>query len=227
MLAEDHLPGSNVGPVLNAMIRNQFLRLMDGDRFFYTGDPFLQSPEVKAILDIDDVTLGNVIAGTQRDRTCRTTSSSTGRCCSSRPRRAAPTSRWSPPLGVVTIIEQPERQRSRRPALRTVERRGPGRVERSNDVFNLFIATANGGIEDGVLAFGRGGTGDRLNVFGRPLINDTFTVTNTSFSTGSVTGLRRGGGNPADNAITLAVAGRDVDVNGNDLLHSGSRRPAS
>ena len=44
MLAEDHLPGSNVGPVLNAMIRNQFLRLMDGDRFFYTGDAFLQSP---------------------------------------------------------------------------------------------------------------------------------------------------------------------------------------
>src|SRR5262249_51660162 len=57
----------------------------------------------------------------------------------------------------------------------------------------------------------------RLNVYGRPLIQDAFTVADTSFATGSVTGLRRGGGNPADNAITLAVSGRRVGINNNTI----------
>ena len=40
-LAEDHLPGSSVGPLIHAIVGNQFERLRDGDRFFYTNDPFL------------------------------------------------------------------------------------------------------------------------------------------------------------------------------------------
>jgi hypothetical protein len=92
------------------------------------------------------------------------------------------------------------------------------------DVFNIFMAASNGGIEDGIVAYGRGsaaGTMDVLNIYGRILQHDTFTVADTSFSTGSVTGLRRGGGNPADNAITLSVSGRDVDVNGNKIHSTG------
>jgi hypothetical protein len=34
-LAEDHLPGSSVGPLINRVLSDQFLRLRDGDRFFY------------------------------------------------------------------------------------------------------------------------------------------------------------------------------------------------
>ena len=40
ILAEDHLPGSSVGPTANAVITDQFLRLRDGDRFWYQNDRF-------------------------------------------------------------------------------------------------------------------------------------------------------------------------------------------
>jgi peroxidase len=221
MLAEDHLPGSNVGPVLNAIIGNQFLRLMDGDRFFYTGDEFLQSPEVRAVLNINNITLGRIIelntaaTGLQDnvffDRSVLFVEA---------PDNGSNISVVAG-AGLVTVVNN---QNGQVLGLRTL-----GSVERvilvgsafNSDVFNMFLGGANDRIEDGVVAYGRGGTGDRLNVFGRPLINDTFTVADSSFSTGSVTGLRRGGGNPADNAITLSVSGRDVDVNGNDIFSTG------
>jgi hypothetical protein len=38
MLAEDHLPGADVGPTLKAILANQFARLRDGDRFFYLNE---------------------------------------------------------------------------------------------------------------------------------------------------------------------------------------------
>ena len=60
-LAEDHLPGSSVGPLVKAVVGNQFERLRDGDRFFYTNDPFLHSDAVRRILDLDSVTLAKVI----------------------------------------------------------------------------------------------------------------------------------------------------------------------
>jgi peroxidase len=60
-LAEDHLPGSSVGPLVHAVVVNQFERLRDGDRFFYTADPFLRSEAVRQILDLDAVSLSKVI----------------------------------------------------------------------------------------------------------------------------------------------------------------------
>jgi hypothetical protein len=39
----------------------QFERLRDGDRFFYAGDPDLQSPLVTSIIDLDAITLGQLI----------------------------------------------------------------------------------------------------------------------------------------------------------------------
>jgi peroxidase len=60
-LAEDHLPGSSVGPLIHAVVANQFERLRDGDRFFYTNDAFLQSDELRRIINLDAVSLSKVI----------------------------------------------------------------------------------------------------------------------------------------------------------------------
>ncbi len=43
MLAEDPLKNSSVGPTINAMLKMQFERLRDGDRFFYKNDPALKT----------------------------------------------------------------------------------------------------------------------------------------------------------------------------------------
>lgn len=40
MLAEDFLPGSDVGATVNAILVDQFVRLRDGDRFFYLNESF-------------------------------------------------------------------------------------------------------------------------------------------------------------------------------------------
>jgi peroxidase len=34
-LAEDHMPGAMVGPTFSIILRDQFERLRDGDRFWY------------------------------------------------------------------------------------------------------------------------------------------------------------------------------------------------
>ena len=55
-LAEDHLPGAMVGEFLHAVLRDQFQRLRDGDRFWYervfTG---------AALADLEDTTLAHII----------------------------------------------------------------------------------------------------------------------------------------------------------------------
>lgn len=60
-LADDHLPGSSVGALVNAIVVNQFTRLRDGDRFFYTNDALLSSRYVERIVDLDKVTLSRII----------------------------------------------------------------------------------------------------------------------------------------------------------------------
>lgn len=40
MLAEDHLPGSSLGPTHTAVLTDQFMRLRDGDRFWYQNGQF-------------------------------------------------------------------------------------------------------------------------------------------------------------------------------------------
>ena len=60
-LAEDHLPGSSVGPLIDAVVGNQFERLRDGDRFFYTNDALLNSEAVRQIINLDNLTLSKVI----------------------------------------------------------------------------------------------------------------------------------------------------------------------
>ncbi|MBX3424495.1 MAG: peroxidase [Pirellulales bacterium] len=66
-LAETHLPGSSLGPLLTAIIGNQFTRSRDGDRFFYTGDynglyagGVLKS-DIASIVNLDTIKLADLI----------------------------------------------------------------------------------------------------------------------------------------------------------------------
>lgn len=47
-LAEDHAPGSSMGPLFTAILTEQFTRLRDGDRFFYQSQQF--DPQERAML---------------------------------------------------------------------------------------------------------------------------------------------------------------------------------
>ena len=62
-LAEDHVRGGSVGELTLASIVEQFTRLRDGDRYFYTGDPeLIDNPAIDAVIDLDSITLGEIIA---------------------------------------------------------------------------------------------------------------------------------------------------------------------
>lgn len=54
-LAEDHVPGASVGPLFQRIVADQFMRLRDGDRFWYERD--LQGAELEAVrhLSLADV----------------------------------------------------------------------------------------------------------------------------------------------------------------------------
>lgn len=56
-LAEEHAPGTSVGPTLNKVLADQFTRLRDGDRFFYKNDPDL----AKLAPDIEETRLVDII----------------------------------------------------------------------------------------------------------------------------------------------------------------------
>jgi hypothetical protein len=61
MIAEGHLDGSSLGILAQTILHSQFQRLRDGDRFFYAGDPDLQSELVNAVIDLDSITLGQIV----------------------------------------------------------------------------------------------------------------------------------------------------------------------
>jgi hypothetical protein len=66
-MAEDHLPGSSVGPLIDAVLNNQFTRTRDGDRLFYLSaaaglyDNGVLKPEIAALIDLDALRLSDVI----------------------------------------------------------------------------------------------------------------------------------------------------------------------
>jgi hypothetical protein len=57
-LAEDHVPGSDLGPTFQAILVNQFSRLETGDQYFYLNESF--TSQEQAILN-QGATLGQVI----------------------------------------------------------------------------------------------------------------------------------------------------------------------
>lgn len=60
-LAEDHLLGSSLGELMTAAMVDQFTRLRDGDRFFYTGDDELAAIAGMLSLDFASLTLSDII----------------------------------------------------------------------------------------------------------------------------------------------------------------------
>ena len=57
-LAEDHLPGASVGELLAIGIADQFVRLRDGDRFWYRNDPGFSADEIN---ELESTMLSDVI----------------------------------------------------------------------------------------------------------------------------------------------------------------------
>jgi peroxidase len=66
-VAETHLPGSSLGPLMTEIIKNQFIRSRDGDRFFYTGDynglytGGVLNADIASIVNLNTITLADVI----------------------------------------------------------------------------------------------------------------------------------------------------------------------
>ena len=48
-MAEDHLPGSSVGPLVAAIVTDQFRRLRDGDRFYFENDSDFSADQIAAL----------------------------------------------------------------------------------------------------------------------------------------------------------------------------------
>jgi hypothetical protein len=67
MLAENHVAGASVGPLLKAEIESQFQRLRDGDRLFYRGAAAglysggVLNPQIAAIIDLDHLKLSDIL----------------------------------------------------------------------------------------------------------------------------------------------------------------------
>jgi hypothetical protein len=57
-LAEDHLRGASTGPTITAILRDEFNRARDGDRFFFTHDPAFTPDQVESLAE---TTLADVI----------------------------------------------------------------------------------------------------------------------------------------------------------------------
>ncbi|MEO0531156.1 MAG: peroxidase family protein [Planctomycetota bacterium] len=60
-LAEDYLPGASTGELMTVALIDQFVRLRDGDRFFYTGDDYLFGNEIASTIDFDTLTMGDIL----------------------------------------------------------------------------------------------------------------------------------------------------------------------
>lgn len=214
MLAEDHLPGTSAGPTLHAIVGNQFERLRDGDRFFYTTDEFLQTDEVKAVLDIDNVSLANVIrwnTGVQHIQDNVFFDKSV--LIYEAPDAGANVSVVSG-LGLVTIINHDTGVEDISFAGNVNQVIVVG-SNTSADVVNVFIANANGNLEGGVVVYGGSSEGDELNVFGRLFGADTFTVS------GQTVDAPRTSTSDPDVVVQQSVDVVEVDVNGNDIFSTG------
>jgi hypothetical protein len=165
-LAEDHLPGASVGPFILAVVGNQFERLRDGDRFFYTQDPLLRSPAVRQIIDLDNLTLSKVIrwntgvTGLQDNVFFHKSVLvfQAGDNGANVTLRAAD--------GLLRLIDTRSGRELARHSLRDVTQVLLVGSDEAADFFNLQIGTAGGGIESGVVVYGGQSSGDVLNVFG-------------------------------------------------------------
>ena len=173
-LAEDHVPGSSAGPLVHAVVGNQFERLRDGDRFFYTRDPFLASAPVRRILDVDAVTLAKVI---------RWNTDVTGLQGNvffdkavlffEAPDAGARVSLTAAD-GFVTLTETQTGRVLDREPLSAISQVVLAGSASARDVFNLDVA--GGGLAGGVTVYGGRSGGDVMNVYGRNGTYDRITI---------------------------------------------------
>lgn len=64
-LAEDHVSGGSVGPLIRAVLMDQFSRLRSADEFYHRNDRDLKSPIVEAVVDLENQNLyQSVLANT-------------------------------------------------------------------------------------------------------------------------------------------------------------------
>ncbi|MCA9231799.1 MAG: hypothetical protein KDA57_14205 [Planctomycetales bacterium] len=62
VLAEDHVYGSSVGELSLTAIVEEFTKLRDGDRFFYTGDSeLMDNPAIDAVIDLETISLSDIM----------------------------------------------------------------------------------------------------------------------------------------------------------------------
>jgi len=180
-LAEDHLPGSSAGELIHAIVGNQFERLRDGDRFFYTQDAFLQSEEVARVIDLETVTLANII----RWNTGVSNIQDNVFFESSVLIVEAPESGASVSIIVnerfVTVIDNETGGIIARQSQDDVSRVIFAGSNSSQDTVNLFMANANSSLENGVEVYGGDSADDVLRLYGR-LAHDDFTVSNGAAS---------------------------------------------
>lgn len=60
-LAEDHVPGGSLGPLMSVALRDQFQRVFAGDKYNLLNDSDLMQPAVQAVIFLPEVTLANVV----------------------------------------------------------------------------------------------------------------------------------------------------------------------
>jgi peroxidase len=60
-LSEDHVPGTSTGPLIRAVLQNQFTRVRDGDRFWYQNQDIYVPPGY-GVHSLAETTLADVIA---------------------------------------------------------------------------------------------------------------------------------------------------------------------
>ena len=61
MISEDHYPDTSMGLLGLVVLHSQFTRLRDGDRLFFTGDADLESELATSVIDLDSVSLSQII----------------------------------------------------------------------------------------------------------------------------------------------------------------------
>ena len=62
-LGEDHIEGAIVGRVFHCIIKDQFIRLRDGDRFFYQNDFVFTKDQLR---EIEKTTLASVMCNSMK-----------------------------------------------------------------------------------------------------------------------------------------------------------------
>lgn len=165
-LAEDHVPGSSAGPFIHAVVGNQFERLRDGDRFFYTQDEFLQSDAVRRVIDLDEVKLSNIIRWNTGVRRIQDNVFFEDSVLIFEAPEAGANVSLVAGLGTLSLVDNDSGDVLALHSLRNVSQVVLVGSNASPDVFNLFLANARGGIEDGVVVYGGDSADDVLRLYG-------------------------------------------------------------